>query len=189
MKEALLSAKEIVKTYPDRQEPILNRISIEIYQGDFTIIMGPSGAGKSTLLYALSGMDTLSSGKVLYRDQELGTLSEKRMASLRAREFGFVFQQTYLVSNLTLFENVAVAGYLEKGKTDKEVREQAESLLARMHVESAKDRLPAKLPEASPRGRPLPERWLTGRDCCLRTNPLVRLTGEIAKKSWSCLLP
>ena len=50
MKEALLSAKEIVKTYPDRQEPILNRISIEIYQGDFTIIMGPSGAGKSTLL-------------------------------------------------------------------------------------------------------------------------------------------
>ena len=63
MKEALLSAKEIVKTYPDRQEPILNRISIEIYQGDFTIIMGPSGAGKSTLLYALSGMDTLSSGK------------------------------------------------------------------------------------------------------------------------------
>lgn len=77
MKEALLTAKEIVKTYPDRQEPILNRISIEIYQGDFTIIMGPSGAGKSTLLYALSGMDTLSSGKVLYRDQELGTLSEK----------------------------------------------------------------------------------------------------------------
>ena len=144
MKEALLTAKEIVKTYPDRQEPILNRISIEIYQGDFTIIMGPSGAGKSTLLYALSGMDTLSSGKVLYRDQELGTLSEKRMASLRAREFGFVFQQTYLVSNLTLFENVAVAGYLEKGKTDKEVREQAESLLARMHVESAKDRLPAQ---------------------------------------------
>ncbi len=47
MKEALLTAKEIVKTYPDRQEPILNRISIEIYQGDFTIIMGPSGAGKS----------------------------------------------------------------------------------------------------------------------------------------------
>lgn len=125
-------------------ELLLNRISIEIYQGDFTIIMGPSGAGKSTLLYALSGMDTLSSGKVLYRDQELGTLSEKRMASLRAREFGFVFQQTYLVSNLTLFENVAVAGYLEKGKTDKEVREQAESLLARMHVESAKDRLPAQ---------------------------------------------
>lgn len=96
---------------------MLNQISTEIYEGDFTIIMGPSGAGKSTLLYALSGMDTLNSGKVLYQNQELGTLSEKKIAALQAKEFGFVFQQTHLVSNLTLFENVAVAGYLEKGKS------------------------------------------------------------------------
>ena len=144
MREALLTAKEIVKTYPGAQEPVLNHISAEIYQGDFTIIMGPSGAGKSTLLYALSGMDALSSGKVLYKDQELGTLSEKKMAALRAREFGFVFQQTHLVSNLTLFENVAVAGYLEKGKSEKAVKEQAESLLTQMHVEKAKDRLPSQ---------------------------------------------
>ena len=47
MREALLTAKEIVKTYPGAQEPVLNRIDIEIYGGDFTIIMGPSGAGKS----------------------------------------------------------------------------------------------------------------------------------------------
>ena len=57
MKEALLSAKEIVKTYPDRQEPILNRISIEIYQGDFTSMMGPSGAGSSPRLDALGGRE------------------------------------------------------------------------------------------------------------------------------------
>ena len=52
MREALLTAKEIVKTYPGAQEPVLNHITCEIYHGDFTIIMGPSGAGKSTLLYA-----------------------------------------------------------------------------------------------------------------------------------------
>ncbi len=144
MSEALLTAKEIVKTYPGAQEPVLNRISAEIYLGDFTIIMGPSGAGKSTLLYALSGLDALSSGKVLYRDQELGTLSEKKLAELRSTEFGFVFQQTHLVSNLTLFENVAVAGYLEKGRSEKAVNERAESLLAQMHVEKAKDRLPSQ---------------------------------------------
>lgn len=144
MREALLTAKEIVKTYHGAQEPVLNHISAEIYQGDFTIIMGPSGAGKSTLLYCLSGMDALSSGKVLYRNQELGTLSEKKKAALRAKEFGFVFQQTHLVSNLTLFENVAVAGYLEKGKSEKAVKERAESLLAQMHVEKAKDRLPSQ---------------------------------------------
>lgn len=67
MREVLLSAEEIVKTYPGAQEPVLKSVSAEIYQGDFTIIMGPSGAGKSTLLYALSGMDALSSGKVLYK--------------------------------------------------------------------------------------------------------------------------
>ena len=123
---------------------MLNRIDIEIYGGDFTIIMGPSGAGKSTLLYALSGMDTISSGQVFYKGQELGTLSEKRMAALRASEFGFVFQQTHLVSNLTLFENVVVAGFLEKGKSEQAVRDRAEELLEQMNVEKAKDRLPSE---------------------------------------------
>lgn len=144
MREALLTAKEITKIYPGTKEPVLKSISAEIYQGDFTMIMGPSGAGKSTLLYALSGMDALSSGKVLYRDQELGTLSEKKMAALRAREFGFVFQQTHLVSNLSLLENVTVAGYLEKGRSEKAVKERAQSLLAQMHVEKAGDRLPSR---------------------------------------------
>lgn len=144
MRKALLTAKEIVKTYPGAQEPVLNHINAEIYGGDFTVIMGPSGAGKSTLLYALSGMDTISSGQVFYKGQELGTLSEKRMAALRASEFGFVFQQTHLVSNLTLFENVIVAGFLEKGKSEQAVRDRAEELLEQMNVEKAKDRLPSE---------------------------------------------
>ena len=144
MRKTLLTAKEIVKTYPSAQEPVLNHINVEIYDGDFTVIMGPSGAGKSTLLYALSGMDTISSGQVLYKGKELGTLSEKKIAKLRASEFGFVFQQTHLVSNLTLFENVAVAGFLEKGKSEQDVRNRAEELLKQMNVEKAKNRLPSE---------------------------------------------
>lgn len=144
MRKALLTAKEIVKTYPGAQEPVLNHINVEIYDGDFTVIMGPSGAGKSTLLYALSGMDTISSGQVLYKGKELGSLSEKKMAKLRASEFSFVFQQTHLVSNLTLFENVAVAGFLEKGKSEQDVRNRAEELLKQMNVEKAKNRLPSE---------------------------------------------
>lgn len=144
MRKALLTAKEIVKIYPGAQEPVLNHINVEIYDGDFTVIMGPSGAGKSTLLYALSGMDTISSGQVLYKGKELGSLSEKKMAKLRASEFGFVFQQTHLVSNLTLFENVAVAGFLEKGKSEQAVRNRVQELLKQMNVERAKDRLPSE---------------------------------------------
>ena len=144
MRKALLTAKEIVKTYPGAQEPVLYHINVEIYDGDFTVIMGPSGAGKSTLLYALSGMDTISSGQVLYKGKELGSLSEKKMAKLRASDFGFVFQQTHLVSNLTLFENVVVAGFLEKGKSEQAIRNRAEELLKQMNVEKAKDRLPSE---------------------------------------------
>lgn len=141
MKEVILSAKDISKRYSG--EAVLDHISTEIYLGDFTVIMGSSGAGKSTLLYALSGMDSISEGQVFYQGREISGLTEKKMAALRAKEFGFVFQQTCLVSNLTLFENVAVAGYLG-GSAGKAVQERAAALLERMHVEKAQNRLPGQ---------------------------------------------
>lgn len=107
--------------------------------------MGSSGAGKSTLLYALSGMDSITGGSVTFRGREIGSLSGKEAARLRAKEFGFVFQQTYLVSNLTLFENVAVAGFAAKAGSTKEIREKAERLLREMHAENAADRLPSQV--------------------------------------------
>lgn len=142
MNEVILSARDVVKAYQDGVEPALNRVSVDIYSGDFTVVMGPSGAGKSTLLYCLSGMDGISGGAVLYRGLELGKLSEAQMAVLRAEEFGFVFQQAHLVSNLTLLENVAVAGYLKADAATKAVNEKATRLLERMHADKARDRLP-----------------------------------------------
>lgn len=142
MKNILLAGKEVCKRFTKDSAPVLDRISAEIYEGDFTIIMGASGAGKSTLLYALSGMDGISGGQVLYKGADISRYSESQMARLRAEEFGFVFQQTHLVSNLTLVENVMVAGYLNPKQNQNEVREHAEALLRRMGVEHAKDRLP-----------------------------------------------
>ena len=118
---------------------------MEIYQGDFTVIMGASGAGKSTLLYALSGMDSISGGEVLYKDQPISGLSEGKIAALRGREFGFVFQQTHLVSSLTLLENVLAAGAVGKKHPQGELRERALSLLTRMGAEGAKDRFPSQV--------------------------------------------
>lgn len=107
--------------------------------------MGPSGAGKSTLLYSLSGMDSVTGGEIFYQGKEISGYPESRMAHLRGREFGFVFQQTHLVSNLTLYENVAVAGYVAKKRPPQETAKRAESLLKQMNVGSAKDRLPAQV--------------------------------------------
>lgn len=147
MKKALLQGKKMTKVF--RQDPsqnkVLNEVNVDIYENDFTIIMGSSGAGKSTLLYTLSGMDTLTEGTVTYKGQPISRLSEKKMARIRAEEFGFVFQQTHLVSNLTVFENVAVAGYVSKKGSAGEVQERATLLLSQMGIEKAQERLPSQI--------------------------------------------
>ncbi len=144
MKEIILEGCGLCKAFPGGGE-LFRGLDVSVYSGDFTVIMGPSGAGKSTLLYALSGMDSIIGGTVGYKGQPVTDLSENKMAELRAREFGFVFQQTHLVSNLTLLENVAVAGYLAKKEPPKTIRARAENLLRQMGVEGAKDRLPANV--------------------------------------------
>lgn len=147
MKNVILSARNICKTFSQggADTQILKSVSVDIYEGDFTVIMGASGAGKSTLLYSLSGMDGITDGEVLFDGEKISCLSEKKQAKLRSEHFGFVFQQTHLVSNLTLFENVVVAGYVGKKRTINEVRENALGLLRQMNVEGAKERLPSQV--------------------------------------------
>lgn len=149
MKQVLLKGEGIRKAFGQKgdQVKILDGVDVEIYEGDFTVIMGASGAGKSTLLYALSDMDRISGGKVFYKGKDISGYKEDQMARLRAGEFGFVFQQTHLVSNLTLFENVAMAGYVNRNgnPSPKAVSQRAEELLKRMGVGQAGGRLLAQV--------------------------------------------
>lgn len=147
MKSILLQGKHLCKVFlQDKTEnKVLDNVDVDIYEKDFTIIMGASGAGKSTLLYSLSGMDAVNDGEVVYKGEEISRLKEKQTAKLRAKEFGFVFQQTHLVSNLTLFENVAVAGYVSKKGTTEEIQGRTKALLRQMGVEKAQRRLPSQV--------------------------------------------
>lgn len=151
MNETILQGRNIRKSFGwgSQQTVVLDDVSVDIHEGSFSVIMGPSGAGKSTLLYSLSGMDSITSGQVFYRGEDISRFREKQMAELRLHEFGFVFQQTHLVSNLTLFENVAVAGYAAMGKIKSQpvqnVRKRAWDLLAGMGVEKAGNRLPSQV--------------------------------------------
>lgn len=144
MKELLLRGQGLCKSFGGGGN-ILDHICADVYAHDFTVIMGPSGAGKSTLLYALSGMDGITGGEVFYKGEKISGYSEAQMARLRSREFGFVFQQTHLVSNLTLYENVAVAGYVGKKRPPRETAARAAELLEEMHVGEAGHRLPAQV--------------------------------------------
>lgn len=147
MKKVLLQGRGLTKVFTQGQtnNTVLDEVDVDIFEKDFTIIMGSSGAGKSTLLYALSQMDAVTEGTVSYRGQELTRLKEKQLAKLRAEEFGFVFQQTHLVSNLTLYENVAVAGFLGKKGSSSQIQRRAQTLLTQMGVEKAENRLPSQV--------------------------------------------
>lgn len=142
MENVLISAQNICKEFKESKVKVLNNVNLDIYKGDFTVIMGSSGAGKSTLLYALSGMDKISSGKILLDGKDISKYTEKQMSELRTEKFGFVFQQAHLVSNLTLLENVLVAGFLNKKLTSKQVRKKAEEILEGMNITDSKNRLP-----------------------------------------------
>lgn len=147
MKKTVLSAKKLCKSFAHNgsQVHILQHIDLDIYEGDFTVIMGASGSGKSTLLYALSGMDRATSGQVIYKDKDIVTMKEKELSKLRHTDFGFIFQQMHLVSNLTLFENVAVSGYLNKDRSAADVKERANKLLEQMSVSHIRTHLPSQV--------------------------------------------
>lgn len=147
MKNTILSAKGLCKSFAHNggQIHILSQVDFDLYEGDFTVVMGASGSGKSTLLYALSGMDRATAGEVLYQGENLVTMKERELAKLRYTDFGFIFQQMHLVSNLSLFENVAVSGYLNKKKSAAKINERVEKLLEQMSISHIKTHLPSQV--------------------------------------------
>ena len=102
-----------------REVHSLRGVSLRIEAGEFVTIMGPSGSGKSTLLYLLGGLDTPTSGQVLFGGRDLGTLPDRDRSVLRRREIGFVFQFFNLLPNLTAEENVALPLMLAGGARDR----------------------------------------------------------------------
>lgn len=146
MKNAIISAKGLCKSFAHNggQVHILTGLDLEIYEGDFTVIMGASGSGKSTMLYALSGMDRATGGQVLYRGENIVKMREKKLAALRRTDFGFIFQQMHLVSNLSLFENITVPGYLNRSRTAADTDRRAEQLMEQMGIAKIRTQLPSQ---------------------------------------------
>src|SRR5699024_5397182 len=101
----ILEAQDLNKTYRISKENHLNvlvDVNIQIAESEFVAVMGPSGSGKSTLLYNISGMDRPTSGRLTFKGENVGELSESEMAELRLRDMGFIFQNMYLLSNLNI---------------------------------------------------------------------------------------
>lgn len=117
----ILEVKNLCKTYiiNKRQNNVLKNVNFSIEEGEMTAIMGPSGSGKSTLLYAVSGMDDITAGSVKFLGNELKALSQKELAGIRLEKMGFIFQQMYMLKNLTVLDNILLPAYQLKNKISK----------------------------------------------------------------------
>ena len=151
-KNVILSAKDLSKTFSNasQQQHVLKNLNLEIYRGDFTVIMGNSGSGKSTLLYALSGMDRPSLGTVTYAggsagETEISKFSNDQLAKFRRNHCGFVFQQNYLNDSMSALDNVMVSGLLLT-KDRKALAARAKELLEKMGIgEPDRNKFPAQM--------------------------------------------
>ena len=114
MKEILLKTEGLSKSFSSggAMQHVLKNVDLELYKGDYTVIMGASGAGKSTLMYALSGMDVPTLGKITFGKKVISDLSSDGLAVFRREHCGFVFQQIYLIDTMSVFDNVMAAGLL-----------------------------------------------------------------------------
>lgn len=112
----ILEVKDLCKTYivNKRQNNVLKNVNFTVSEGEMVAVMGPSGSGKSTLLYAVSGMDSMTAGEVSFCGKNITKMGEKELASLRLDEMGFIFQQMYMLKNLTVLDNIILPAVQSK---------------------------------------------------------------------------
>lgn len=147
MREALLKTEKLSKSFSNggAMQHVLKNVDLQLYKGDFTVIMGASGAGKSTLLYALSGMDTPTLGKITFAEQVISELSQDKLAVFRRSHCGFVFQQIYLLDGMSVMDNVLCAGLLVN-KDKKALVAKAKELFQAVDIsEETQKKYPAQL--------------------------------------------
>ena len=141
-----LLVEHVRKEFPTRGEPlvILKDASLKLTAGENAAILGPSGSGKSTLLHIIGGLDKPTSGSVVLAGENPANLNEAQLAHFRNRHIGFVFQDHYLLPQLSVLENVLVPA-LAEGSPSAEMIERAKKLLESVGLGKRLDHRPAEL--------------------------------------------
>lgn len=146
MNKILLQCDNLCKRYQEGnvQTDVLHNVSFTIQSGEMMAIVGSSGSGKSTLLHLLGGLDTPTSGDVIFNGQAMSGLSSAAKAELRNRELGFIYQFHHLLPDFTALENVAMPLLIGKKKTD-EVQSRALEMLNAVGLGHRSNHRPSEL--------------------------------------------
>ncbi len=134
----ILEVKNLCKTYivNKRQNNVLKNVNFNVGEGEMVAVMGPSGSGKSTLLYAVSGMDDLTAGEVNFCGKNIAQMGERELADLRLDEMGFIFQQMYMLKNLTILDNIILPATQSKKLREprRETARRGQDLMRRLGI-------------------------------------------------------
>jgi len=138
----ILIGENISKAFGENDEKVivLNGVSVSINKGEFVAVMGPSGSGKSTLMFALSSMDSVDRGKVVFGNRELSSMTENELADTRRKKMGFVFQQPTLLNNLNILDNIILPSYRDSKKQSKALIQKAKKLMKETGIDGLEKR-------------------------------------------------
>jgi putative ABC transport system ATP-binding protein len=176
---------------PTHRVEILRGIDLSIPRGQFAAIMGPSGSGKSTLLGLLAGLDNATSGQLLLDGEDITGLSEDRMAEVRGRKIGFVFQSFQLIPTLTAEENVLLPAELAgtgPGFSYKDATKRARELLTRVGLADRLDHYPVQLSGGEQQRVALARAFITRPPLLLADEPTGNLDGKTGQQVLELLL-
>jgi putative ABC transport system ATP-binding protein len=139
----VIDVKDLCKTYVvnKKHNNVLKNVNFHIDEGEMVAIMGPSGSGKSTLLYTVSGMDKMTAGNVTFCGKELANLSDNEMADVRLDDMGFIFQQMYMMKNLTILDNIILPAVKSNRNHEKrsETEKHGRALMKKLGIEETAD--------------------------------------------------
>jgi putative ABC transport system ATP-binding protein len=132
----IIIGDHIVKSFgvDDEQRNVLDGVSVDINEGEFVAVMGPSGSGKSTLMFALSGMDSVDGGKVVFDGMDLTEIGEKELSEIRRIKMGFIFQQPTMLKNLNILDNIILPSMRNNRKNAPKISEKARMLMQRVGI-------------------------------------------------------